>query len=322
MKTPFSMINEKSESLSSIMNKNTFTAYARVWRDFSEYLDEEEVHEFDDMSKSHILKFLKKYELKPYAYNQAKSAIFKILDDLICEEDIEISKYENIKKSIKSKNIKNDEKLFLTKEQLFDVRESAYTLFSDRNILERNLLIFDLMYHSMMRVDEIAQMQLSDIHMQRKRLGIRGKGAAGNTQGARSVHAYIPLTQKLIEHMGEYMRSWRYPYKQETHKPYLEHPDTMMDTAPFFTSQRGNPIHVSSIKKDICSMICHIYEQGTVPKNHGPHCIRRSVASLKYQQNKDLVLMQHMLRHSSPETTRRYLSIDQESIDQAFLQEL
>ncbi len=69
-------------------------------------------------------------------------------------------------------------------------------------------------------------------------------------------------------------------------------------------------------------MICHIYEQGTVPKNHGPHCIRRSVASLKYQQNKDLVLMQHMLRHSSPETTRRYLSIDQESIDQAFLQEL
>ncbi len=32
--------------------------------------------------------------------------------------------------------------------------------------------------------------------------------------------------------------------------------------------------------------------------------------------------MQQMLRHSSPETTRRYLSIDQEAVDQAFLQAL
>jgi len=32
--------------------------------------------------------------------------------------------------------------------------------------------------------------------------------------------------------------------------------------------------------------------------------------------------VQKMLRHTSPETTRRYLSIDQEAVDQAFLQEL
>jgi len=320
--TPFSLINRKSEEYLTTMNKNTSIAYSRIWRDFSEYLDSEEVHDFEDMTKSHVLKFLTRFNMKPFSYNQARSAIFKILQDISIDYNIHIDRLENIKKQVKLKKVRTDEKLFLTKIQLLDIRENIYILFSDRNIRERNLLIFDLLYHSMMRVDEITLIQLQDIHVERKRLAIRGKGASGDHQGSRSVNAYIPLTDTLMDSLHSYVKNWRLKSKNDGVTPYLEYPETIHPDMPLLTSRMGNPLNVSSIKKDVSKMIASLYDDGKVPKNHGAHCIRRSVATLKYKQSKDLILIQKMLRHASPETTRRYLSIDQEVIDQAFLQAL
>jgi len=318
--TPFSMINRKANENINIMNKNTSIAYQRIWRDFSEYLDNEEVYDFEDMSKSHIMKFLSKFNMKPFSYNQARSAIFKILQDVSSDYNVKIDKLDNIKKQVKSKKVKNDEKLFLTKKQLLDIRDNIYILFTDKNILERNLLIFDLLHHSMMRVDEITLIQLQDIQIARKRLAVRGKGASGDHQGARSVNAYIPLTDVLMQSLHQYVKNWRLPSKLDAHPPYLEYPETICEGMPLFTSRMGNALNVSSIKKDVSKMIASLYERGEIPKNHGAHCIRRSIATLKYQQCKDLILIQKMLRHASSETTRRYLSIDQEAVDQAFLQ--
>ena len=320
--TPFSMINSMAEENSKIMNKNTAIAYNRIWRDFSEYLDSEEVHHFDDMSKSHILKFLSRFNMKPFSYNQARSAIFKILYDIIDRYDISIEKIETMKTQIKSKKVKSDEKLFLSLSDIKEARDHAYTLFSDRAIRERNLLIFDLIRHTMMRVDEIAQIQLIDIHWERKRLAVRGKGASGDISGARSIDAYIPLTDALMQAIHHYVRSWRQAAKSDKVKPHLDFPSTIHPDMPLFTSRLGRSLHLSTIKKDISKMIESLYNEGEAPKNHGAHCIRRSIATLKYQQSKDLILVQKMLRHTSPETTRRYLSIDQEAVDQAFLQEL
>jgi len=320
--TPFSLINKKAEEYEGLMNQNTSIAYNRIWRDFSEYLDSEEVHDFEDMTKSHILKFLTRFNMKPFSYNQARSAIFKILQDISNDYHIKIDRLENIKNQVKSKKVKTDEKLFLTKNQLHEIRENIYVLFTDRSIRERNLLIFDLLYHSMMRVDEITLIQLQDIHVERKRLAIRGKGALGDHQGGRSINAYIPLTDTLMDSLHAYVKNWRLKSKADVTTPYLEYPETIHPDMPLFTSRMGNALNVSSIKKDVSKMIASLYEDGTVPKNHGAHCIRRSIATLKYKQCKDLILIQKMLRHASPETTRRYLSIDQEAVDQAFLQSI
>jgi len=320
--TPFSLINRRAEEYKDIMNKNTSIAYNRIWRDFSEYLDNEKVYDFDDMSKSHILKFLAKFQMKPFSYNQARSAIFKILKDIDSDYNVKINRLDNMRNGVKSKKIKSDEKLFLTKKELYDIRENIYVLFTDKNIRERNLLIFDLLYHTMMRVDEITSIQLNDIHIVRQRLAVRGKGASGDHLGARSVNANIPLTDILMSSLHSYVKNWRFKCKQDINTPYLEFPETIHEGMPLFTSRMGNILNVSTVKKDVSKMIASIYSDGEVPKNHGPHCIRRSIATLKYQQCKDLVLIQKMLRHASPETTRRYLSIDQEVVDQAFLQSI
>jgi len=322
--TPHALISMKSEENEKFMNKNTAIAYIRVWRDFSEYLDNAEVHSFDDFTKAHIMHFLSKFKMKPFAYNQARSAIIKILIDIEDDYDVAIPKLESIKRQAKAVKVKSDDRLFLTVAQLNKVRDGAAYLFQDRAVRERNLLIYDLIMHSMMRVDEIALIQISDIDITSKTLGVRGKGASGDTKGNRVVSARIPLSSKIISQMTDYLRSWRSPCKNDPSKPYLDYPMTIRHGMPLFTSAHGKAVDVSTIKKAINSMIKHMFHEECkpVPKNHGAHCIRRSVATIIYNKNKDIILIQRMLRHASHVTTMQYIGVDERELKAAFLDDL
>ena len=319
--TPHRLISMKSDENSDLLNKNTAIAYNRVWRDFSEYLDDADVHHFDYFSKSHVLHFLKKYAMKPFAYNQARSAIIKILNDIECDYDIKIPKLDNIRKQIQSKKTKTDDRLFLTVDELKAVRETAYTLFTNTASRERNLLVFDLMVHTLMRVDEVALVRLEDINITSKTLGVRGKGSSSDTRGNRAVSATIPLSPELISQAVQYVRRWRHECADDPVKPYLDHPKTIHPNMPLFTSYRAKGLNVSSIKQTINRMIEQYFiEMGkTAPKNHGAHCIRRSIATLQYEKHKDIVLVQGLLRHASPTTTMKYINLGEDKLSKAYL---
>jgi len=321
--TPDQLIFLKSAENEQHMNKNTAIAYIRIWVEFAEYLDSVEVLSFDDLSKSHILHFLKKYKMKPFAYNQRRSAIFKILNDIKDDYGVGIPKLESIKRQVKSQTVKSTDRLFLSRKALKEIRETAACLYEDRIIRERNLLIYDLLQHTMMRVDEVALIQLCDINLGSKRLGVRGKGSSSDTEGNRAVNAYLPLSPKLVEQLIDYVRCWRIKYKEDPCKPYLDHPLTLHRGIPLFTSRRGNALGVSSIKNIINEMIKRYYiEIGKpLPRNHGPHCIRRSVATTIYNKKRDIILIQRMLRHASHATTMKYIGVDEGEIEAAFLED-
>jgi len=322
--TPDQLIFLKSAENEKLMNKNTAIAYIRVWSEFAEYLDSVEVLSFDDLSKSHVLHFLKKYKMKPFAYNQKRSAIMRILNDIKDDYDVDIPKLESLKRQIKSQTVKSNDRLFLNKKALREIRETAICLYEDRIIRERNLLSYDLLQHTMMRVDEVALIQICDINLGSKKIGVRGKGSGGDTMGNRAVNAYLPLSPKLIEQLIEYVRSWRISYNGDPCKPYLEHPLTVHRGMPLFTSRRGNALGVASIKNVINGMIKKYYVEigEPLPKNHGPHCIRRSVATIIYNKNKDIILIQRMLRHASHVTTMKYIGVDESELEAAFLDDL
>lgn len=318
------LISRKAAENTEIMNKNTAIAYNRIWRDFSEYLDNTGLYDIDDLTKSNILHFLSKLNMKPFAYNQARSAIIKILSDIEDDYSIKITKLENIKRQVKPQKVKSDDRLFLSKKELNEARESAVILFPKLDVQKRNIFIYDLMVHTMMRVDEVALIQLADINLENGMLGVRGKGASGDTKGNRVVNAHIKLSPKLISQAVEYVRSWRYRADTDQGKPYLDHPLTIYSGMPLFTSQYGKALDVSTIKKRIGSMIAQVFiENGKpVPRNHGPHCIRRSVATLKYKKSKDIIMVQRLLRHASHITTMKYIGVDQDAINDAYMMKL
>tara|TARA_R100000963_G_scaffold9453_2_gene6272 strand:+ start:241 stop:804 length:564 start_codon:yes stop_codon:yes gene_type:complete len=54
-------------------------------------------------------------------------------------------------------------------------------------------------------------------------------------------------------------------------------------------------------------------------KHFGTHSIRKTAAVRVYNETKDLALVQQMLGHRSPSTTIRYLGLNQDSMDEAFI---
>jgi len=308
----------KIAQMTQSMNKNTAKAYFRICTNFSDHIYSNDVSFFSEISKEHILSFLNPQVLKPSSFNQHRSAVFRLLSEIVDSELGAIPNLESLKRTVKAIKMSPPDKLFLKKKQLEEVRESAYILFADNEIVrERNLLIFDILMQTWMRIDEVAKIQLSDIDIVHGLIGVRGKGASSNSNGDRTISARIPIKKSLCLSLIQYVVKYRYCI--ENIRPDLEQNTTIKKDMPLFTSQKKCAVTVTTMKRDISNMVSSIFDD-YIPKNHGPHCIRRSMATIKYRSCKDIVLVQKMLRHASPATTMQYLNIDMDELKSAFLE--
>ncbi|MDX8396999.1 MAG: site-specific integrase [Mariprofundaceae bacterium] len=321
--SPANLIAEKSAELEGTLNHNTYYAYRRIWAAFSEALEKDYVESFSDLSKAHVVKFLVAFRGSPSSYNQAKSATVCILQEL-ASSNVQIPHLQAIKDDIKRAKKAPVDKLFLTQKQLQEARENIYTLnASDRVVRERNLLIYDLLCHSLMRVDELVSLQLMDIDMREAKMWVRGKGAMTNHAGVKARSRFIPLKPVLLKSIDDYVTNWRYTAQGERYKPYLNAADTLEAGMPMFTSKRNKAVDISTVKKFITQVVASVFKNKNipVPRNHGPHCIRRTRAKIVYSRDKNLVLVQAMLGHQNIETTMNYLDVGADEYAQGFLHE-
>jgi len=316
---PSDVISDAMCEIQKKLNPNTYRAYSRHIIEFSIYLDENRIFTFNNLRANCINKFLSKYEKKPNLYNQALSAIIYIIDYIDANE-YEIPHYIRIKSHTKRKKIKSDaiEKLTLSRFKLLKARDNAYGIYSDRSLLMRNLLLFDLAMHTMMRCDELAQIKLGDIDLSEGRIYVRGKGGITDDNGQRSVTASIPITDKLMQDIKTYIHQWRYRHQSENRKPNCDYPATINPEAPLFVSKKKCALSKSAINQIASEIISTLFD-GNVPKNHAVHCIRRTMAKERLKAGKDLATIQKLLRHANVHTTMRYLDIEQEEIDKEFL---
>jgi len=310
------------------MNPNTARAYYRHINAFAEYIDHARIMSFNGITDDTVNGFLVDCSNRPNTYNQALSAVLFILD--FCDANIsEVENYTRIKSRLKQKRLPaaSVQKLTLSRYKLLAARDNAYGLYSDRSLLIRNLLIFDVAMHTMMRCDELVQIHLGDIDMNEKRLYVRGKGGASDSDGNRSVTGSIQLTQKLTDQIGEYINQWRFKCYSETRKPNYKIPGTINPDSPLFVSQKKKGISASAINKIASEIISSIYQgndgydPNKVPRNHAIHCIRRSMATARLNTGEKIENIQMMLRHANIQTTMRYLDITQKTIDECFTKE-
>jgi len=320
--TPTDVILDRFHDIRGTMNPNTARAYFRIISDFASYLDEREILHFSGLTNLEVSRFLSKYNDKPTAFNQALSAIKFILST--CEgSDIEIENLGRIRERVKGKKTSQPDKLFLNRRQLLESRDNAYMLYQRRDIRARNILLFDLAMHTMMRCDELAQVRIGDIDTEEHRIKVRGKGGAGDTAGNRVITAALKLTDQLMIDIERYLVNWRKPCKGETETPSLKKSSKAMCDAPLFTGQKATALTPSAINYVASSMIGSIFEteSKTIPRNHAIHCIRRSMASIRLKKGMSITAIQAMLRHNDVRTTMRYISITQDELDEYFLQD-
>jgi len=152
----------------------------------------------------------------------------------------------------------------------------------------RNKAILETLYSCGLRVSELVDLKLSNLHFEQEFLRIAGKGER---------ERLVPISKRAIEDIKKYLILSR---KKLTIEKGFEN--------VVFLNRRGKKLS----RVMIFTIIKNLADKIKLEKNISPHTFRHSFASALVQGGADLRTVQEMLGHESILTTEIYTHLDKE----------
>lgn len=155
---------------------------------------------------------------------------------------------------------------------------------------ERNRAIIETLYGCGLRVSELVNLQISNIHEKEEFLLITGKG---NKQ------RLVPINQLALKHIDIYRKNVR------------SHISIKKDQEDFlFLNMRGSKLS----RVSIFNIVKELVEKAAIKKTISPHTLRHSFATHMIENGADLRAVQEMLGHESITTTEIYTHISRRQL--------
>ncbi|MBC7862138.1 MAG: site-specific tyrosine recombinase XerD [Bacteroidia bacterium] len=151
---------------------------------------------------------------------------------------------------------------------------------------ERNRAIIETLYSCGLRVSELVNLKISDLHFEEEYILVTGKG---NKQ------RLVPIGQIARKHIDLYM---------ETIRPTIKEKKEAEDI--LFLNRRGNKL----TREMIFTIIKDLARRAGIKKKISPHTFRHSFATHLVEGGADLRAIQEMLGHESITTTEIYTHLD------------
>ncbi|MFH1119198.1 MAG: site-specific tyrosine recombinase XerD [Bacteroidota bacterium] len=153
---------------------------------------------------------------------------------------------------------------------------------------ERNKGIIDILYSCGLRVSELVNLKLSDLHFDDGFIMVTGKG---------DKQRIVPIGSDAIRQIDQYVK-----YVRNTRKISRESEDIL------FLNQRGYKLTRAMIFEIVRKSV----EDAGILKTVSPHTLRHSFATHLVENGADLRAVQEMLGHASITTTEIYTHLDRE----------
>ncbi len=165
---------------------------------------------------------------------------------------------------------------------------------TDDPISQMELVAFELLYGTGMRVSELCGVDLGDLDFSRQLVRVTGKG---NKQRV------LPYGQYAADAIEIYVRSGR--------------PKLQVESSPeaLLLSSRGKRVGV----RQVYSLVANELERTSTGKA-GPHTLRHSAATHLLDNGADLRAVQELLGHASLGTTQIYTHVSVERLKKSFEQ--
>lgn len=180
----------------------------------------------------------------------------------------------------------------LTKEEIQALYDVSYTIHKRVNTAaygQRDRAMLTIFYGCGLRRNEGVNLLTSDILADRKMLFVRkGKG---------NKERFVPITNKGLEDIMEYMNYGRKWFLQQRHKKYKPKSDY------FFINVEGLPM------REFTQRIRALKEEAGINKEGNLHVFRHSIATHLLQEGMDIEQIKKFLGHSSLESTQIYTHI-------------
>lgn len=273
------------------LSTNTVTSYKRDIEKYLTFLMEKKITQLDEVSRFEILDFLQTLRQSGAADN----SIIRMVSSL-----------RKFHQYVKRESIVSDDPM-----QLIDTPKKASTLpkaispQAVEQLLEapdtttplgvRDRTILELMYATGLRISELVNLKLSDMHLTMGFIQTMGKGEK---------ERIIPLGEIASQWLDHYLDGARV---------YLQ--DQSAETSEYvFLNSRGKSLSRQGVWKKVKQLAL----EAGIDQNVTPHTLRHSFATHLLENGADLRMVQELLGHADISTTQIYTHITKTRLKQVY----
>lgn len=269
------------------LSKSTITAYEKDLKQYFFFLNKYHKIETPNFITKELLvnyiKSLYRKELKAKTISRKISAIKRFHKFMLLEEYIDL----DISKDIKTPKVDKKIPDILEIDEVIRIlkvceKKDIYSI--------RNKALIEIIYGSGLRVSELLNLKIGDIHIVDKYANIIGKG---------NKERNIPISEMAIKAIKNYLINSR----QELLKKFKNGPNVKKDY--LFINNQGTNL----TRQGFYKILKNIALEANIETKISPHTLRHSFATHLLENGIDLRSLQLLLGHEDISTTQIYAHI-------------
>lgn len=271
-------------------SRNTIISYMNDLKGYGEFLKKYQyIDSVEDITRDEIEKYILSLKRKDLSKKtiQRKITAIKEFHKFLVDEDIVKTNPAKLVDNVKlDKHIPE----VLTVEEVETIINSIN---GNDAVSVRNRAILEVLYGSGLRVSELVELELKDLHMNSKYINVLGKG-----------------DKERIVPMGD--------MEQIALRNYIENARPILSKSKtsniLFLNYMGNQLSRQSVFK----LIKELAKQNGITKQISPHTLRHSFATHLLANGVDLRIVQELLGHEDISTTEIYTHIDSSRLKEIY----
>ena len=273
---------------------NTIQSYGRDLAKFQAYLTEQGIEDVEAIDEVTVRAFLAKLSQDAYAASSTSrmlSSLKQFFLFLRKEGILETNPMSLVHRPKQGRHLPK----VLTASEIEALLQAPDTS-SPHGLRDR--AIFELMYATGLRVTELVQLKLEDLHLELGFIQTLGKG---------DKERLVPLIDEAIE--------WLEAYLEQVRPSFLRLAGSACPREVFLT-ERGKAFTRQGIWKNLNKYVALAGIKQTV----SPHMLRHSFATHLLENGADLRMVQELLGHADISTTQIYTHIRTQRLQEVYRQ--
>lgn len=272
------------------LSKNTIDAYLRDLKGYQIFLEKyHKIAHVDKIETKHVEGFLKSVKnqgLSAKSISRKLTSIKTFHQFLLMEKEVDLDVTSKIARPKIEKSLPS----VLSVDEVVSLLEA---IDKSTTLGLRNMALLELIYGSGLRVSELLNIKLKDIHMQQSYVVVTGKG---------SKERIVPISDMALIAIRNYLVKARdLLIKEKTDYLFLNSQGQALSRIGFFKNLKKLAI-----------------EAELDPNKVSPHTLRHSFATHLLENGMDLRSLQNLLGHEDISTTQIYTHISQSRLRQVY----
>lgn len=272
------------------LSQNTITAYLRDLEQYRTYLEKSyEITKIQKIERKHIETFLKslhKKDLSSKSLSRKLTAIKGFHQFLLIENELDT----NVAYDIESPKVEKTLPQVLSVQEVIKIIEAVK---GTDPLAIRNQALLELIYGSGLRVSELLDLKIADIHLLEGYVRVLGKG---------NKEREVPLGDMSVQALRLYLTKSRNQL-------------TINSIDYLFLNQDGKRLS----RQGFFKILRKIAKAAGIDRDVSPHTLRHSFATHLLEAGVDLRTLQELLGHEDIQTTQIYTHISQKHLKDVYL---